>query len=421
MQGGRIFYGWYILAAIFIMQIISIGLTALGFGVMVDPLSKEFGLGRGELYIGLIALLLGANLSAPVAGRMVDRFSARWIMLGGGIMFTAGALLFSAAQAPLVIMGIVFVMIGPVVNICGPVVTSVLLARWFSRMRGRVFGFSAISMSLGGFLMVPMLGWLVDTQGWRPAVAILGGGGGLTLALLALFVIRDHPSDLGLFPDGDSEMNAEDTAAAAQPQTKVPLKLVIGTHIFWLIAIAYAMSQAVGMVITSSLVPLAVDEGISISRAAFLTSAVAISGMITKFVIGFLAERMDSRRLFTASMLVVVLFLFLLLVPMTFERLLILCLLLGGAMGASIPLVGVLFGQHFSKTGYGTAMGFQGLVQIPFVLTSLFLVGQLHDLYGNYDLVFKICMGVSVLSALLMLLVSRPGKHEVSSPTTGTR
>lgn len=400
---GRIYYGWIILGALFVLQILAIGLTALSFGLVVQPLSAEFGLSRSEAYLGLILLLLGTSISAPIIGRLADRFSVRLIVAAGGVFFATGAWLFSTATTPLRIALVVGFLIGPVVNMCGPLIANTLLARWFFRMRGRAFGLVAVAMSLGGFLMVPLFGWLIDNIGWRSSILWLGLVAGGVMILVAIGLLRDYPEDMGLHPDG---------AAAALPEARSetvanPAARLLSNRVFWLIAVASAFGQAVGMTVTASLVPLAVDEGIAIALAAFLTSATSISGIVAKLGTGFLAERVDVRKIFSVSMLVMAGFVLLLTVPMGFGTMLVLCVVLAGSMGVIVPLGGILLAEHFAHIGYGTAVGLQALIQIPFVLTALYMTGWLYDLWGGYGVAFRIMAVVAVAGAGLVMLVPR--------------
>lgn len=400
----RVYYGWSIVAALFVVQIITIGMTALGFGVLVKPLSEEFGLTRSAVNLGLVLLLLGTSLSAPVIGRLADRFSVRVLMVGGGLMFAVGAFLFSTAKSPLVIGLAVLLLIGPVVNLCGPLIANTLLARWFFRMRGRVFGLAATAMSLGGFLMVPLFGWCIDQFGWRFAVALLGEGGGILMAIVAFLVIRNRPEEMGLFPDGGDSA----PPAAINRAVDGAAKRILGTRMFWLAAVPSSLGQAVGMVVTASLVPLATDHGVSVAIAAFLISAMAISGIVGKLLTGFLAERIDTRYIFSAAMVVGALYLAALLVaPADFALWLGLSLLLGGALGTITPLGAILLAERFTHIGYGTSVGLQALVQIPFVLTSLYATGWLFDLSGSYTLAFLLFMGVALAGAALVLALPK--------------
>ena len=86
-------YKWMILAAAFVAQMLAIGSTSFGFALFVKPVSAEFGLSRGDINLGLMLLIVGMALVSPLAGRVLDRFPARWTVLGGSLLFGLGAML----------------------------------------------------------------------------------------------------------------------------------------------------------------------------------------------------------------------------------------------------------------------------------------------------------------------------------------
>ncbi|GAB4265651.1 MAG: arsenite efflux MFS transporter ArsK [Pararhodobacter sp.] len=70
-------------------QIIGFGTLFYAFGVLVTPMSADLGLSVPFAYGALSAALLIGSLTAPAAGRLVDRFGARAMMALGSVA-TAG-------------------------------------------------------------------------------------------------------------------------------------------------------------------------------------------------------------------------------------------------------------------------------------------------------------------------------------------
>ena len=74
--------------------------------------------------------------------------------------------------------------------------------RWFVERRGIVTGMLTASNATGQLVFLPLLGWIVASQGWRSAmmtVSIVALA--ITLPLVAL-LLRDSPADVGLRPFG---------------------------------------------------------------------------------------------------------------------------------------------------------------------------------------------------------------------------
>ena len=83
-------YGWVVLGAAFVIITMAIG-TLFSLAVFLKPLEDSMGWGRSS--ISAIALLnwIAMGLGSFVAGYLSDRFGARPVVLGGGVLARAGA------------------------------------------------------------------------------------------------------------------------------------------------------------------------------------------------------------------------------------------------------------------------------------------------------------------------------------------
>ena len=94
----KIFYGWWIVIAGFVILSIVFGVGFYSFGIFFKPLAGEFGWGRAAVAgaMSLFNFLWGA--SAPLGGRLSDRFGPKNVMLLSAIPFGAGFLLLARTQ-----------------------------------------------------------------------------------------------------------------------------------------------------------------------------------------------------------------------------------------------------------------------------------------------------------------------------------
>ncbi len=85
-------YGWVVLGAAFVIITMAIG-TLFCLAVFLKPLEDSMGWARSS--VGGIALLnwIVMGLGSFVAGYLSDRFGARPVVLGGGVLLGAGLLL----------------------------------------------------------------------------------------------------------------------------------------------------------------------------------------------------------------------------------------------------------------------------------------------------------------------------------------
>ena len=77
----RFFFGSTIALACFVGMIGNTGVILFaGTGVLIKPLTEEFGWSRGDVSLALTLLTVGIALGVLVSGRLIDRYGARRVV-----------------------------------------------------------------------------------------------------------------------------------------------------------------------------------------------------------------------------------------------------------------------------------------------------------------------------------------------------
>lgn len=411
MSAARLYYGWWIVAAGFVSTMLAIGSTTYSFGLFVAPLAQEFGLSRADANGGFIFLLIGFAVWGPLIGRLMDRWPARLIMIGGAALFALGAGALALLQSPLM-MGLA--VLGPVslgTVACGALAANTLTARWFSAHRGRAMGLLAIATSAGGFVVPPLAALLMEALGWRGAIAALGGIVFVVALLCIGLIVRDRPADLGLLPDGLPASSAATAAAAGHDERGWTLPQLLGARNFWLIALGAGILLAADQALLASMIPYGIDAGFGAQRAALLVSCLTFSAIFGKFVIGLLADRVDKRWLFCAVAACNLSFLAVLLSGPGLATLMIACSVIGLAIGGTYPLWMTLTADCFGAKSFGVVMGTMNFVVMPFSIAAIRFIGEVFDRSGRYDFAFQVFFGTAFVAAALILAVRVPQRR----------
>ena len=74
------YYGWVILAAAAVSELLAQGATSYAAGLFVLPLQAEFHISRAVANMPVLIMFLGAALAAPFVGRALDRFPIRLVL-----------------------------------------------------------------------------------------------------------------------------------------------------------------------------------------------------------------------------------------------------------------------------------------------------------------------------------------------------
>ncbi|MDY0068110.1 MAG: MFS transporter [Steroidobacteraceae bacterium] len=395
------YYGWRIVAVAVLAMALTNGLSSYSYGLLVLPLAEEFGAGRMETMWGMTAASVTSILISPVAGSLMDRRSAR-VLLSIGAVCLALAFASIASSRRIWHFVIAFGMLVPLGSaFLGPIGTSTLVTRWFSRHRGRALGLTTIGSSLGGLLAPPLLQMLIDANGWRTACLWLAGMIVLVMLPPVWLIIRNRPADLGLHPDGS---NAEVLVpSAACPSLDARLPNLMRDAAFWRISLAVGAVMAAFTVILVSLAPFAMGHGIGTKEAALLISTVSGTGIAGKLLFSVFADRINQKWALLASLAMLGLPLVTLVLFQDYWSMLLAAVSVGMATGTFLPAWGALLARVFGPSVFGRVMGRMQPFAVVMVTVSTPLSGYLFDVSGSYSASFLTMAGVTALAFVVLL------------------
>jgi sugar phosphate permease len=396
-----VYYGWFVLAASAICELLVVGATAYAAGLFVLPLQAEFHISRATANSSVIILYLGGSIAAPFIGRLLDRLPIRLVVSAGAIVL---ALAFAgiAATSSLLVMALLLLIPASIAFVAlGPLTTQTLTTRWFSRHRGLALGIAAVATSGGGFVVVPLLGLAIQHYGWRQGLFYEGLVVAIIIIALALTVLRSRPADVGL------ENHPENLGAAreAGPVT-VSLREMFLAGAFWIPSLALAVISGTSQATVITLVPYGVQLGFAPAQAALLISGFSIAAAVTKIAAGLLADRINQRLLLVVAALAMMLSWLALLFSPSYGTLLAGACLAGVALGCALPTTAGLIAAHFGAQRFGAVMGWTSTLTGILAIVAVLFVGAVFDRSHSYVLAFQVFVGLlaCLLAATLVFL-----------------
>jgi len=173
----------------------------------------------------------------------------------------------------------------------------VVATRWFSQRRGLVLGALTAATATGQLLFLPILARLAAGPGWRWALVAVGGAA-LLMVPLALLLIREHPTDVGLRPLGAAADAPDPPRRAGNPIVIAfqVLGRVSRTRDFWLLAGTFFVCGAsTNGLIGTHFISACMDHGIPEVTAAGMLATMGIFDLFGTTGSGWLSDRVDSR------------------------------------------------------------------------------------------------------------------------------
>lgn len=408
----RVFYGYWLIIVTFIFLVLCIGCGSFAFSLFVRPLEASFGWGRGQVMAGFTIFFVTMGVASPLIGRFVDRHGARPVIPVGAVLMGLGFVLVSR-MSDLWLFYLSYVLIGIGGAGIGQVPCSAIISNWFKRRRGTAIGLMSAGVGAGGFIIAPVVAWLIPEFGWRMAYLSMAFMIWTVAIPLSLLVVRTRPSEMGLFPDGDArppELPAGATARAAEVPS-FTLKQAARTSTFWLIAISYFFGCFSSMGLTQAPVPFLEDIGYPTQMAAAAIGMMGVGSAVGKAVFGWLCDRMQPKRAWAigqAMQACAALILININADSPVAFIWVFALLLGLGMGAWLPTLSMLASTNFGLLFYGAVFGAVNMAQSAGTATGPFFAGLMYDATGTYYWVFVIFASLFAVGIPTVLLVKRP-------------
>jgi MFS transporter, OFA family, oxalate/formate antiporter len=282
LSNPRAYYGWYVVAAAFVVNFIGFG-CVYTFSTFVASLQNDFTASRGSVSLvfslaGFLYFGLGI-----VSGPLADRWGSRRLAVIGMLLTGLGMASAGAARS----LAEVYVAYGLGVGLgvgCSYVPSVGAVQRWFVRRRGLASGLAVSGIGVGTLVMPPLAAFFINALGWREAYLALGGlaavlGGGAAL------LIENDPHDHGLYIEGMQRGHA----------TGMSLHEAIRSRQFIGLYVACLICSFGAFVPFVHLVPYAMDHGIPQSSAVLLLAMIGIGSTAGRFFLGGAADRMGRR------------------------------------------------------------------------------------------------------------------------------
>jgi MFS family permease len=404
----RLFYGWWIVIAVILIQTLHGGLLFQAFGAYFVRLQAEFGWSRTSLSWSFSLLRVESGLLGPLQGWMIERFGAKIVLTIGLVIFGLGFMLLSTINS-LLTFYLAFVVIAIGSSLGGFLTLFVTIANWFEKRRAMALGLAAIGVSIGG-MMVPLVAYALNTYGWR-ATAFVSGWIVLGVGLPLVPLMRSNPERYGLLPDGAAiplPVLGEDFTPDIN-EGDFTAKEAMKTAAFWMISFGHGSALLVVGALMVHLIPHLVDRmDMSLESAAVVVTVMTTTSIIGQVGGGFLGDRMDKRLIAAACMLGHTIALIGIAFASSLFLVYVFAIIHGLSWGTRGPLMMAIRADYFGRKSLPTIMGFSSMIITIGNVAGPVFAGFMADWQGDYQVGFVILAVLTGFGSIFFLAARKP-------------
>ncbi|MEY4736962.1 MAG: hypothetical protein RL302_1281 [Pseudomonadota bacterium] len=382
--------------AVWLVLLAAAGTFALTMGVrqtmglFLSALNTSTGLGVGSISLAFAFGQLWWGLTQPFAGAIADKVGAGRVLVVGVSLVALGTFITPLMTTTAGLIFAIGILAAGGAGMAGPAVLMAATARLIpAEKRGLATGIVNAGGSFGQFLMAPIAGGLILSQGWASAMQILAVL--VLLALPAALVLRGNPVAVVLA--GQKTVGTSEAIGAALRDRSYLLLaggfFVCGFHV------AFLATHLPGVIASC---------GLPTQWGAWALAMLGLFNIVGSVAMGWAVGKWRMKSLlslvYAARAVAVLVFL---LAPKTGPVVLVFAAVMGLTFLSTVPPTAGLVAKFFGTANMATLFGMVMLTHQLGGFLGALLGGKIFEATGSYDWVWYIDIVLAVGAALIHL------------------
>jgi len=322
-----------------------------------------------------------------------------------GLFLGLGYLLMSQISAmwqPYLFYGVLF---GIGMSSFVPMASTV--ARWFVKRRGLMTGIVLSGVGVGTMIMPPVANQLISSYGWRTSYFIIGIIALVLIVAAAQFLRRD-PGQVGQLAYGAYEVKVDNVDLGTKGFS---FREAVRTRQFWMVSVLFFAFLFYQHAISVHIVPHATDTGISAIGAASIMSVIGGLSIVGRIVMGSAGDRIGNKLSLVIVLVLALGALFGLIAARELRMFYLFAVLFGFGWGGLSALMSPVVAELFGLKAHGAILGMVLFISAVGGAIGPLIAGRVFDITGSYQLVFLICVVLSVMGLILAALLRPTGRE----------
>jgi predicted MFS family arabinose efflux permease len=382
---------WQVLICGAVIVSVAMGIRH-GFGLWLQPMTQEMGWGREDFATAIGVQNICWGIFGIFSGMLADRFGAFRVMVVSGLLYALGLWGMAHAVSPAWLTLTAGVMVGVAqAGTTFAIVFGVIGRNIPAEKRSWAMGVVSAAGSFGQFLLVPSSTYMIQHVGWQQALLLLAAG---MLVVLPLTLGLREPAF-----SGGQQLPRQQSILQA-------LREAFGYRSFQLLMAGYFVCGFQVVFIGVHMPSFLKDQGLEPQVAGTALALIGLFNIFGTYAAGTLGQIWPKNQLlsgiYIARGIFISIFISLPVTPTTVY-------LFAAAMGllwlSTVPVTNAVIAQIFGVSHLSMLSGFVFMSHQFGSYLGVWLGGWVYDRTGSYDLVWYLCIALSVFAALINIPV----------------
>ena len=284
----KIHPAWWMLLGCCAMSFVGLGIVNSCAGIFLTPVAQELGVGQGAISLYMTVQGLANILAALLVGKVLPKCKLSVLTTAAGLAI-CGAFGLMSQYHSVYSWYISGAVIGLAMPFCGVPIGPIIISNWFKKKEGLAMGIMMAFSGIAGVVLNPLIGRIISNTSWRQAYLVTGMVGAVIILPFTLFVLKLHPSDLGILPYGAEDLQVN-TGRGNMERIQFTVKDVQKSGKFYaLVSAVLFMACYNGAVQHMS--GYIVDLGFSYENAGTVLSGLMLTMSLGKILMGYAIDR----------------------------------------------------------------------------------------------------------------------------------
>ena len=373
------------------------------FGLFQIPIAEEFLWARSEFSMAIAIQNLAWGIGTPLFSAFAEKFGDRKAITLGLVLYAVGVFISSSASSPeahqflniLIGFGIAGSGFGPILAVVGRTASP--------EKRSLALGITTAAGSAGQVVGPPFAAGLLDIMPWSSVFVVFAIISILTILLVPLLKSKPQISKK------EVESNLSDALKDAFKDPTYTMLFLgffsCGFQLAFITAHFPAfIAEASSPIIQGSLISIVCNSVASLG--ALSIALIGLFNIIGSIAAGAMGKYYTKKYLlsiiYAGRTIAAIAFIML---PITPTSVVVFSIVMGSLWLATVPLTSGIIGYIYGLKFMGTLYGIVFLSHQIGSFVGVWLGGLFYDIYGSYDIVWWVGIGVGAFSAIIHLPV----------------